>query len=287
MIADPSDIALAAAFAVLTLFALLRNRVGVPVPVAIYVPYLWAFFLVFTLAELVAPTAGIWVLAVLSFLALREYFTLADLRIQDRWGMLAAYLAIPFMFWFIQIDWYGMFIVSIPVYAFLVVPFVVTLGREVEGTVLSIGLIDLGLFLLVYCIGHIGYLAFYATWMAVLLVLMVTACDLSSYVFRARDRRPLESAAYQLLAPAPVTVALALVLVPWTGIPWHHSVVLALLVPALVAMGCQTIDRIEADLGIRRDRLVPGRGQVLNSLKSFLYAAPVAFHYLRYVLEAF
>ncbi len=172
-------------------------------------------------------------------------------------------------------------------YAFLVVPFVVTLGREVEGTVLSIGLIDLGLFLLVYCIGHIGYLAFYGTWMAVFLVLAVTACDLSSYVFRARDRSPLASAAYQLLAPAPVTLVLALGLMPWTGIPWRHSVVLALVIPALVAMGCQTIDRIEADLGIRRDRLVPGRGQVLNSLKSFLYAAPVVFHYLRYYLEAF
>ena len=74
--------------------------------------------------------------------------------------MVAAYLAIPFMFWFIQTDWYGMFIISIPVYAFLVIPIAITVGgRDAEGSVLSIGALDLGLFLLVYCIGHIGYLA--------------------------------------------------------------------------------------------------------------------------------
>ena len=65
---------------------------------------------------------------------------------------------------FIQIDWYGMFIISIPVYAFLVIPFLIALGgKQTEGTVFSIGAIDFGLFLLVYCIGHIGYLAFFST----------------------------------------------------------------------------------------------------------------------------
>ena len=227
-------------------------------------------------------------MAILSFLALREYFTLVDLRIQDRWGMLAAYLAIPFMFYFIQIDWYGMFIISIPVYAFLVIPFVITLGgREAEGTVMSIGALDLGLFLLVYCIGHIGYLAFYSTWMAIFVVSAVTVCDTLAWVFKARDRARLHSIAYQLLLPAPVILILAWALTPWTGIPPIHSVVLAVLIPSLVAIGCHTMDHLEADLGIERSRLHPGRGQVINTLKSYLYVAPVAFHYLRYFLEAF
>ena len=108
---DAPRVTLAVFFGALTLLAPTARRIGLPVPVAIYLPYLWAFFLFFAVAEFVSFAVGIWVLAVLSFLALREYFTLVDLRIQDRWGMLAAYLAIPFMFYFIQT---GMETMNIP-----------------------------------------------------------------------------------------------------------------------------------------------------------------------------
>ena len=288
MFSEASQGTLASIFALLSLSVVLRGKLGLPRPVAIYLPYLWTFFLFFTLAEFVSYEIGIWVLAILCFVGLREFFTLVDLRIQDRWGMLAAYLAIPFMFYYMQTDWYGMFIVSIPVYAFLVVPFAITLGgRETEGSVLSIGAIDLGLFLLVYCIGHIGYLARYSVWIAIFLVLSVAACDLLAFLFKSRDCAPLRSCAMQLLIPMPVTIALGLILMPWTGIPWIHSVAVALLIPLLVTIGCHTIDHLELDLGIRRGSLSPGRGQVINSLKSFLYVAPVVFHYLRYFLDAF
>lgn len=285
---EAPQVTVAALFAVLTLFVLVGRSIGVARAVVTYVPYLWAFFLFFVLSEFVSFAVGIWVLAALSFLALREYFTLVDLRIQDRWGMLAAYLSIPFMFWFIQADWYGMFIISIPVYALLVIPVAITVGgREAEGSVLSIGAVFLGLLLLVYCIGHIGYLAFYSTWTAILVVLGVAACDLLAWLLRSRDRGLLRSAAYQLLVPAPVLALLALAVGPWTGLPVVHSLVLAVGIPALVAIGCHTIDQLEVDLGIDRRSLQPGRGQVINTVKSFVYVGPVVFHYLRYFLDAY
>ena len=285
---EAPQITVAALFAVLTLLALIGRRLGVAGAVLTYVPYLWAFFLFFVLSEFVSFAVGIWVLAALSFLALREFFTLVDLRIQDRWGILAAYLAIPFMFWFIQGDWYGMFIISIPVYAFLVIPAVIALsGREVEGSVLSIGALDLGLFFLVYCIGHIGYLALYSTWTAILVVAAVAVCDLFAWLLKARDRAPVPGVALEILAPAPVIAVLALAVRPWTGLPLVHSLVLAVGIPGLVALGCHTIDHLEADLGIDRRRLQPGRGEVINTLKSFVYVGPVVFHYLRYFLDTY
>ena len=288
MFSDPCHVGIAALFVGLSLFLALRRALGVSDRVAAYVTYLWAFCLVFALTELVSPGVGVWLLAVLCFLVLREYFTLVDLRIQDRWAILAAYAAIPFMFYYIQTDWYTMFGLSIPFWAFMVVPFMISVGgREVEGSVVSVGTIGLGLFLLVYSIGHIGYLAYYSTWMAVFLVACVALCDLMAYVTKSRDRPRLQNLALQLLAPAPITVALGLVLMPWTGIPRVHSVILALVIPALVAIACHTMDHLEADLRIDRSRLRPGRGEVINSLKSFLYAGPAAFHYLRYFLDAF
>jgi phosphatidate cytidylyltransferase len=271
----------------LSIFALLRNRLRLPTPVRVYLPYLWLFFLAFTLADLVEVKLWIWVLAGLSFLALREYFTLVDLRIQDRWGILAAYLTIPFMYYFLSSDWYGMFIISIPVWAFLAVPFAVAMGGESEGAVFSVGVIDLGVFLLVYCIGHIGYLASYSTWMAVYLVSGVAICDLLAVVLKSREKAPLRAALNQILIPFPVLAALGIALVPWSEIPLVHALILGFMIPALVAMGAFTMDTLGADMGIDRNSLKAGRGAVLNSMKSFLYTAPVVFHYLRYYLEAF
>ena len=288
MFSQAPDLVLLSLFIGLSLFAAVRNRIGLPKPVAIYLPYLWTFFLVFLLSQSVSVGLWIWVLAILSFLALREFFSLVDLRLQDRWGILTAYLAIPFMYYFIQSGWYGMFIISVPVYAFLVTPFAVALGGgEAKGTVLSVGIIDLGLFLLVYCVGHVGYLTYYSTWMALFLVVSVALCDFLAYLLKSRDRSALRSALLQSLVPAPLLVALGLAMAPWTGIPATHTIVLGFLIPTLVAIGCFTIDRLEADMGIERSRLAPGRGEILNTLKSYLYVSPIVFHYLRYFLEAF
>ena len=288
MVPNAPQLTLLVLLAVLSVAALLRHRLRFPFSVAIYLPSLWALALAFAVADLYSVNAGLCILAALCFVALREYFTLVDLRIQDRWGMLTAYLTIPFMFYYIAIDWYGMFVISIPVWAFMVVPFAITFGgREAEGSVLSIGAIDLGLFLLVYCIGHIGYLMFYATWMAVYVVAAVALCDLFAYLLGSRDRAARTGVPLQLLVPAAATVPLALALTPWTGIPLMHAVAVALLVPLLVAIGCHTVTHLETDLGIDRSRIPAGRGRILNSLKSYLYAVPVAFHYLRYVLDDF
>ena len=287
MFSHPSQPVLVGFFLGLSLFTLLRNRIRLPTPVRVYLPYLWLFFLAFTLADLVEIKLWVWALAALSFLALREYFTLVDLRIQDRWGILAAYLTIPFMYYFLSSEWYGMFIISIPVWAFLAVPFAVALGRESEGAVFSVGVIDLGVFLLVYCIGHIGYLTSYSTWMAVYLVSGVAICDLLAVVLKSRDKTSPRAILIQILIPGPLLAALGFALVPWSGIPVVHSLILGFMIPALVAVGAFTMDCLEADMGIDRSRLKAGRGGVLNSMKSFLYTAPVVFHYLRYYLEAF
>ena len=250
-----STIAILVIFAAFTILAAIRKLSDIRFPLDGCVPYLWSFFFVLVVAELGRFEIAIWILAVLCFFALREYMSLIAIRLQDRWGVLGAYLAIPFMVYFIQIDWYGMFIISIPVYAFLAVPFLVTLGgRETEGTVFSIGAIDFGLFLLVYCVGHIGYLARYSTWMAAFLVLAVALGDLVAGLVPVPRPAYWTRAALRFALTAPLTVSLAWAVAPWTGIPPGHSVVLGLLIPALVAVGRRTMRPIEADPASRRAR---------------------------------
>ncbi len=245
-----------------------------------YLGYFWIFLLVCVVTDLVSFTPAVWLMAIVAFRALREYFSLVDLRLEDRWGILAAYLSIPFMIYLIQIDWYGFFIVSVPVYTFVVVPFLVALGDERgRGSLLSMGAIDFGLFCFVYGLGHVAYLAFYSTWLVLLLLLAMTACNVAS----ATTKRRGPAAGFVLSVM--LTLALTLGLRDLTGVPTVHALVLGVLIPVLVRMGDYTVGVLKRDLGLDAGDLEPGRGHVLDSLRSCLFTAPIVFHYLRWALK--
>jgi phosphatidate cytidylyltransferase len=206
-----------------------------------------------------------------------------DIRLEDRWGILAAYLSIPFMMYLVQIDWYGFFIVSIPVYAFLIVPFLVVLGgRDAKGTVFSIGAVDFGLFLFVYCMGHVAYLLrFQVAWAALLIGGVALANAVDTVVHGPRPVT-VRSAAAVLAVAIPLTAAFAFALSGYTGFPFAHAIGLGALIPALVLAGHFTVTAIERDLGVAADALAPGRGQVIHGTRAYLFAAPIVFHYIRF-----
>jgi phosphatidate cytidylyltransferase len=245
-----------------------------------YLAYFWLFLLICVITDFFSFTPAVWLMAIVSFRALREYFSLVDLRLEDRWGILVSYLSIPFMIYLIQIDWYGFFIVSIPIYAFVIVPFLVTLGdSQGQGSLLSIGAIDFGLFFFVFCLGHIAYLAYFSTWLVLLLLLGVVGCNVAGAIFAGRGRIP------GFLLSCLITLALTLGLRTWTLVPTGPAVFLGFLIPVLVHMGNYTVGVLEVDLGISSADLEPGRGRVLDSLKSYLFTAPIVFHFLRWTMK--
>jgi phosphatidate cytidylyltransferase len=254
---------------------LLRGRL--PRPAALRI--IWMLFLAIAISEWVSFTPALWILVLLSFCSLREYFSLVDIRLEDRWGILVSYLSIPLMFYLVQINWYGFFIIAIPVYTFLLMPFFVALGRKPRGIVFSVGVLDFGLFFYVFCMGHICYLIFFSARMAMLMVLAVTIADV---VFRYAQRM---SYGLRCLLQTAAILPLCLLLSTWSGIPLVHCAGLGILIPLLCCMGQFTLREIEHDLGIRTHRLQPGRGRTIDSLKSYLFTAPVVFHYLRWFLK--
>lgn len=155
---------------------------------------------------------------------------------------------------------------------------------KASGAVFSIGAIDFGLFLLVYCIGHIGYLLLFSTWMVVSMFLAVTLCDLAAYLLETRARPCWSGSFLRYLVSIPITMAFMIALGDLTGIPLPHSMVLGALIPVQTAVGRYTTVHIKRDLGIIRDRMVPGRGRAINSSAAFLFTAPIVFHYVRYFL---
>ena len=70
---------------------------------------------------------------VLSIIALREFLRLIPLHDADkRLALLAFCVFTPLQYWFVYDLWYGMFAILIPVYAFMVVPFVSALAGDTK-----------------------------------------------------------------------------------------------------------------------------------------------------------
>ena len=98
----------------------------------------WVIVVIVSVAMVLGPKVTIVYWGFLSFLALKEYYSIIPTRRADRRVMLYAYLAIPVQYYFIWIDWYGMFIIFIPVYMFLFLPFRMVLAGRVRGKGTSI-----------------------------------------------------------------------------------------------------------------------------------------------------
>ena len=81
----------------------------------------WVMVGVVFTALMIGPTASLIFFTILSFIALREFFSILPVRVTDRRLILALYLAVPLQYYWVGMGWYGMFIVFIPVYLFLFV----------------------------------------------------------------------------------------------------------------------------------------------------------------------
>ena len=92
----------------------------------------------------------------ISFFALREFLTLAPTRTADHYALLAAfYLILPLQYYFISVGWYGLFSVFIPVYGFLLLPILATLGNDTQQFLTRASSVQWGLMIAVYCISCI------------------------------------------------------------------------------------------------------------------------------------
>jgi phosphatidate cytidylyltransferase len=92
----------------------------------------------------------------ISFYALREFLTLAYTRRGDHLSMAAAFfLALPGQYFLIWIDWYGLYSIFIPVYAFLLLPILSAFGGDTKRFLERSSKVQWGLMVSVFCISHV------------------------------------------------------------------------------------------------------------------------------------
>jgi phosphatidate cytidylyltransferase len=248
--------------------------------------------------------------AFISFLARKEYLTLAPTRKEDRLIVLLAYLAVFLNYGLIFADYmfedsYQIYLVFTPVYVFLVMAAAMAWIGRTDGFLATIGIVHWGTVVCVYNIGYIAYLMRVpdaeapagGAGLVFFLIFITQLNDVAQYCWgkafgrtkitpKVSPNKTWEGAIGGWVTTAVVFYFLAPYFTPLSPL---HAAIMGLVVPMAGFFGDITMSAVKRDIGVKdTSHLIPGHGGVLDRLDSLTFAAPVYFHLLAYfALERF
>jgi phosphatidate cytidylyltransferase len=261
----------------------------------------WAIVAIFSFAILVNRVVAIVFLAFVSFLALKEYLSMIPTRRSDRRVLFWAYLSIPIQYYWVYKGWYGMFIIFIPVFIFLLLPMRMALIGETKGFLRAAGTLHWGLMITVFGLSHAAYLLALPTnasqpaggeGLLLYLVFLTQFNDIAQYIwgklFGRHKVTPLVSPnkTYEgLLGGVFTTLLLAFLLAPvLTPLSNKEVVIAGVIISFGGFIGDVNISAIKRDLGVKdSSSVLPGHGGVLDRVDSLSYTAPLFFHFIYYM----
>ncbi len=261
----------------------------------------WVMAGVFAAAMALSRGLSLVFLAFVSFLALKEYLSLIPTRRADRRVLFWAYLAIPIQFYWVAIGWYGMFIIFIPVYLFLLLPMRMVLIGETAGFLRAAGSLQWGLMLTVFNLSHMAFLLSLpegsnpvggGAGLVLFLMFLTQFNDVAQYVWgktlgkhkiipKVSPKKTWEG----FLGGIATTILMAWLLGPLlTPLVGWEAPAAGLLIGLAGFVGDVNISALKRDLGIKDSgSLIPGHGGILDRVDSLIFTAPLFFHFLYYL----
>jgi len=251
-----------------------------------------ACFIVTTLAHPLITHLG---LAYLSFALLREMYPLLGLDSRERNVVLLCYAVIPVQYTLAYLGMTTLFLAFIPVFMFVVIPFLLVIRGETDGIVRSISLMPYSLVAWVYGMSHLALLfqlpeipGFTAGPQGLLLYLifLVGINDVLQFAWgktigqnavlpRVSPNKTWEGLIGGVLSTALIAVSLRFLtpLEPWQAALTGFCVAIAGFMGDAIASG------MKRDIGIKNSgNAIPGHGGYLDRLDGFSAAAAPFFH---------
>jgi phosphatidate cytidylyltransferase len=234
-----------------------------------------------------------------SFFALREFITLTPTRRGDHVALaISFFLVIPLQYYFVWIEWYGLYSIFIPVYVFLLLPIVVALQSDIKSFMERVAETQWGLMIAVFCVSHVPALVtlhipgFEARKMLLIafLILVVQASDVLQYIWgKLLGRHKIAPS----LSPSKtvegfiggIASATLLGAALWWMTPFtpFYAGVMALIITLMGFAGGLVMSAIKRDRGVKDwGQMIEGHGGMLDRLDSVIFSAPVFFHIVRY-----
>lgn len=263
----------------------------------------WIMIAVFVVAFLLGKNATLVLFASTSFFALREFITLTPTRRGDHLPLsLSFFVLIPVQYLLIGYNWYGVFAIFIPVYAFLLLPSFAALAGDTEQFLERSAKIQWAVMVTIYCVSHApalllldipGYqgqdalLIFY-------LVLVVQLSDVLQYVcgklFGKTKIAPVVSPSKTVEGFVGGGLGAILVggamwwITPFK--PWQ-ALALSFIIVLMGFLGGLALSAVKRSLGAKDwGSMIEGHGGMLDRIDSIAFAAPVFFHLTRYFFSA-
>lgn len=261
----------------------------------------WLIIVLLSSAILLSSNASLIFFALISFLGLKEFLTLAPTRRVDRNVLFYIYLSIPVQYMWAALEWYGMFIIFVPVYLFLFVPLRMVLGGNTTNFLKAAGVLHWGVMTTVFSLSHLAFLLMlpatesnpYGSGPALVLyvIILTQLNDVAQFIWGKTfgSRRVVPSVSPNktwegLLGGVLTTTTLAVVLSIWmTPMSLFQAVFAGLGIGIFGFVGDVCVSAVKRDLGIKdTSQMLPGHGGVLDRVDSLTYTAPLFFHYVYY-----
>lgn len=234
-----------------------------------------------------------------SFAALREFITLTDTRRADHWALAAAFFVVlPVQYYLIWTEWYGLYSIFIPVYAFLLMPIIAAARGDTEHFLVRIAEVQWALMICVFATSHVpallsldiaGYQGRNVLLIA-FLVIVVQISDVLQYVWgkllgrtkiapKLSPSKTVEGFVGGALSATAVGAGLSW-MTPFTPL---QAAFLALVIVLMGFFGGLVMSAIKRDRGVKDwGHLIAGHGGFIDRLDSVVFSAPIFFHLVRY-----
>lgn len=249
---------------------------------------------------LIAGHIGVVVLfAFVSFTALREFLTIAPTRRGDHQALVMAFFVVlPFQYFLVGVDWYGMYSVFIPAYAFLFLPILSAVKSDTRNFMERTGTIQWALMITVFCISHVPALLSLDipgyddrnVFLIVFLVLIVQSGDILHHVCsRYCGRHQIapqvspNKTVEGFIGGITAAVALGMLLSWMTPFSVMESALVSLATTLMGFFGGLVLSAMKRDRGVKDwGTTVEGGSGMLDRVASVCFAAPVYFHIIRH-----
>ncbi len=260
----------------------------------------WVMVICLALAFIAGKPGVVLLFALCSFAALREFMTLTTHNRADHWSLVACFfLILPLQYWFIATDWYGMYSIFIPVYAFLLLPVASALRGSTRDFLIRVSETQWALMICVYCASHVPALLYLQipgfegrnVILIAYLIFVVQLSDVLQYVWgkllgRTRVAPTLSpSKTWEgLIGGTLSATAIGTALYWMTPFSPVEAAGMCLLITLMGFFGGLVMSAIKRDRGIKDwGHLIAGHGGFLDRLDSVIFAAPIFFHVTRWV----
>lgn len=259
----------------------------------------WMMIIIFAAAFYYGELPTLILFAAVSFFAFREFITLTPIKPGDRIMLfICFFIMIPFQYYLIGVEWYGLFSIFIPVYGFLLLPAIAAVSQDTDNFLDRISETQWGIMISTYCISHAPalllldingfsgqnpFLLFY-------LLLVVQMSDVLQYVFGKLFGKtkiaPEVSPSKTIEGFIGGSVgAIIIGTLMWKITPFtpFQAALMSMVVVLMGFFGGLALSAVKRSLGVKDwGSMIEGHGGILDRMDSVSFSAPVFFHLIRY-----